>query len=223
MRRTAALSLLLLPALAGCTSDKPAEEAPSEPTPSASVAPISVSGTLAAYAPGVTAITYDPALAPVGATMKIDMAPAGAGLSVSLTAGGLKPTRAYGAHVHAMPCGAKATDSGPHLQHTPDPAASASPPSVDPNYANPGNEVWLDLTTDATGTGTGASTTPWRFTDAPRSVVLHAEATKTEPGKAGTAGARIACLSLPADGAASATPLTPPPTATATATATATP
>jgi Cu-Zn family superoxide dismutase len=39
------------------------------------------------------------------------------------------------------------------------------------------------------------------FSDrAPASVVIHeAEATATEPGKAGTAGARIACLDVPFD------------------------
>jgi hypothetical protein len=47
------------------------------------------------------------------------------------------------------PCGAAASAAGPHYQHKRDPQASATAPSVDASYANPQNEVWLDLTTDA--------------------------------------------------------------------------
>ncbi|GGK05425.1 hypothetical protein GCM10010123_39120 [Pilimelia anulata] len=219
MRRTAALMLLAIPALAGCAGD-PADDpaaTPSASSPSASPepSPTTITGTLATPAAGATAVTYDPTLAPVGATLSAALAPSGTGLSVTLTVAGLKPSRPYGAHVHTAPCGMQGTDAGPHLQHTPDPKASASPPSVDPSFANPTNEVWLDVTTDTAGGGAVTATAPWRFTDAPRSIILHAEKTKTEPGKAGTAGARIACLTLPVPGMAPMTPTAPTPTATA--------
>jgi Cu-Zn family superoxide dismutase len=100
--------------------------------------------------------------------------------------------------VHTKPCGRTGDAAGPHYQHTPDPAASASPPAVNPSYANPDNEVWLDFTTDATGAATSTASHTWTFLDQPRSIVLHAERTKTTAGQAGTAGARLACLTLPA-------------------------
>jgi superoxide dismutase, Cu-Zn family len=68
---------------------------------------------------------------------------------------------------------------------------------VDPRYANPQNEIWLDFKTDAQGNATTATTVPWVFSDRrAASVIIHAEPTQTEPGKAGTAGARLACLSF---------------------------
>ena len=113
---------------------------------------------------------------------------------IRLQVHGLQPDRAYGAHVHVRPCGASGTDAGGHYQNTPDPRS----PSVDPRYANPANEVWLDLTTDAHGDATATSTVTWRFRPAGAgSVVLHAEHTHTAPGQAGVAGARLACLTVP--------------------------
>lgn len=220
MRRKAALTaLLLFPALAACggDTDETATSPTGSPTPSPS--PTVVEGVLAAYTPGATAITYDPSLAPAGGRVKAELTPSGGGLGVKLTVSGLKPNHTYGTHVHVKPCGAQATDAGGHLQHTPDPKASASPPSVDPSFANPTNEVWLDLTTDASGAGTSTATAQWRFTDAPRAIVLHAEKTKTAPGEAGTAGARVACLTLPPGDGASPTPTGTSPGATPTGSA----
>ena len=162
---------------------------------------ITTSGSFTAYADGAQAVTYDPALVPVGATAEISVStaagrPAG-GTTVALRVTGLLHTRAYGAHLHTRPCGATAADSGPHLQHEADPAASVSPPSVDPSYANPANEVWLDFTTDGDGAAGSSAVLDWTFDPAPRSLVIHAQATKTAAGQAGTAGARVACLNLP--------------------------
>lgn len=84
-------------------------------------------------------------------------------------------------------------DAGPHFQHTPDPVK----PSVDPAYANPRNELWLDFTTDRVGTARTTSTVDWKF--GPRrahSVVIHEMHTHSDPGHAGTAGARLACLDV---------------------------
>jgi Cu-Zn family superoxide dismutase len=52
--------------------------------------------------------------------------------------------------------------------------------------------------TDATGSGTARTTVPFVFSDrGPGSIVVHeAMETETAPGKAGQAGARIACVTL---------------------------
>jgi Cu-Zn family superoxide dismutase len=154
-------------------------------------------GTFVAYTDGAHAVTYAPDLVPVGATAEITVTETDRGTTVMLVVGGLKPVHAYGAHLHTRPCGAAAADSGPHLQHSHDPAASASPPSSDPSYANPMNEVWLDFTTDVSGAAQSSATLDWTFDPAPRALIIHADPTKTGPGVAGTAGARAACLTLP--------------------------
>jgi superoxide dismutase, Cu-Zn family len=171
-----------------------------EPSPSAEFAPDTVTkGTFRPYRPGATAISYDPEVVPPGAKARLAIADLPYGTSVRLTVEGLLPSRAYGAHLHTKPCTAIPDEAGPHYQHHPDPAAVASPPSVNPVYANPRNEVWLDFTTDATGAGSARSDHGWDFDPAapPRSLVLHAEHTMTGPGEAGKAGARAACLTLP--------------------------
>lgn len=157
-------------------------------------------GTFEPFRAGARAITYDPAVVPPGASARVAITRTGSGMVVRLTAAGLVPRRAYGAHLHTRTCAQPPDAAGPHYQHRADPAASASPPSVDPAYANPRNEVWLDLTADATGTATSASSLDWAFAPGrrARSLVLHAGPTKTAPGVAGTAGARVACLTLPA-------------------------
>lgn len=141
-----------------------------------------------------TAITYDPALVPVGAKGMVSANSADGSTTVALTVSGLVPNHRYGAHVHTKPCGAKGADAGPHFQFEQDPVQ----PSVDPRYANDRNEIWLDLTTDDTGAGTGRSTVAWTFPAdrRPHSVVVHAMGTATDAGKAGTAGERAACISV---------------------------
>lgn len=139
------------------------------------------------------ATSYDKALVPDGAKVVVAEYAYDGSTSVTLNVRGLMPNRVYGAHAHAMPCGPKGDDAGPHFQHRPDPVR----PSVDPNYANPQNEIWLDFKTDEHGNATTATTVPWVFgNDRAASVVVHAEATQTAPGKAGTAGARLACVSV---------------------------
>lgn len=140
------------------------------------------------------AITYKPDLVPVGSTVKVDSRSGAGSSTVTLELTGLLPNHHYGAHAHTKACGAAAADSGPHFQHQKDPVS----PSVDPAYANPQNEIWLDVTTDGAGRATATSTVAWEFTDAahPASVVVHANHTSTEPGKAGTAGDRLACVDV---------------------------
>lgn len=140
--------------------------------------------------------TYDPQVVPRDAQAEVTVTQAPTGVTVRLSATGLVANRTYGAHLHTKPCAPAPDAAGPHYQHRADP----SKPSVDPGYANPANEVWLDLTTDAQGAGSSTSTQTWMFDELtpPRSLVLHASATKTAAGVAGTAGDRVACLTLPA-------------------------
>ncbi|SFP73897.1 superoxide dismutase, Cu-Zn family [Amycolatopsis arida] len=151
--------------------------------------------TFAEYRPGEHAVTYRPELVPVGARARVlSVSTPGLGTTTRLAVTGLLPDRAYGAHVHTDPCGATGAAAGPHYQHVPDPVR----PSVDPAYANPENEIWLDLTTDRLGRGAALSRVDWRF--GPRrgkSIVLHEHHTATHPGHAGTAGARLACVDVP--------------------------
>lgn len=113
---------------------------------------------------------------------------------VTLHVKGLRPHTEYGAHAHVNACGLAPGDAGPHFQNVPDPVL----PSTDPAYANPLNEVWLDLTTNSAGNAVARATVPWQFSPdrRPRSVVLHVAHTSTAPGTAGTAGARLACVDV---------------------------
>lgn len=132
---------------------------------------------------------------PSGATGKVTAVYDAAGRTVIvLHVKGLEPDTEYGAHTHVNPCGVTGAAAGPHWQRVPDPIT----PSVNPVYANPGNEIWLDLTTDEDGNGVAQSKQDWQFPPdrRPRSVVLHAEHTAVDPGKAGTAGARLGCLTV---------------------------
>ncbi len=162
---------------------------------------VAASGTLASSGP---AFSYDATLAPVGATMRVDAwyLPSGHTVVV-LRVRGLVPNREYGSHAHTNACGATGAVAGPHFQQVPQiPAPSAGPPVVpiDPAYANADNEIWLDFTTDSKGRGWAIAVQDWQPSDRrPASVVIHLEHTHdgTDPTlPAGTAGARLACLSV---------------------------
>ena len=160
---------------------------------------IGAEGVLAPPERATTAFTYNPALAPEGATIEVDVTPGGASTEVLLDVGGLLPNRGYAAHAHVNACGPTGDAAGPHFQNRVDPAAAPGKPSTDPAYANPQNEIWLDLRTDGDGDGESRVEVPFTFTDrAPASVVIHeAETTGTAPGQAGSAGARLACITVP--------------------------
>ncbi|MDR7277947.1 superoxide dismutase family protein [Catenuloplanes atrovinosus] len=189
----------LVTAATGCGTDDRDTALPSTPSTASVLRAYAEGGTFAAWAEDQTAITYDPALVPIGASALVTVSPAVVETTVQLDVEGLLPSRAYGAHLHTNVCGPKGEDAGPHYQHHRDPKASASPPSVDPSYANPSNEVWLDFTTDVAGTASVNSRVAWRFNQEapPRSLVIHAQHTDTAPGRAGTAGPRLACITLP--------------------------
>jgi Cu-Zn family superoxide dismutase len=191
-RHAPTVTLLAVVLTAGCASE-------TGPTPATSPSGFGAHGTFARYSSGATAITYDPALVPVGGTATVTVSTIGSTTQVKLTVTHLKPRRTYGAHLHVNPCGPTGSAAGPHYQHQPEPAASASRSTMNPQYANPKNEVWLDFTTDTKGDATSAATQPWTIDPhrRPRSLVVHTEATKTMSGHAGDAGARVACVTLP--------------------------
>ncbi|MEU1276618.1 superoxide dismutase family protein [Streptomyces sp. NPDC005799] len=139
-------------------------------------------------------MTYNPELVPEGARIQVkEELRRDGGTRIELRGRDLVPNRVYGAHVHTKPCGELPTDAGPHYQDRVDPTQ----PSVDPAYANPRNEVWLDLATDKDGSDRSIGTVDWRFREGgARSVVLHEMATTTHQGHAGMAGARLACINV---------------------------
>ncbi|BBJ44193.1 hypothetical protein SSPO_069110 [Streptomyces antimycoticus] len=158
-------------------------------------------------------MTYDKSLVPTSATAFIaELRVGGKGMEhreggegqghrmkykgtfVFLSVRGLTPHHHYGIHVHTKPCGTKPDSSGPHYQNKEDPRQ----PSTNPKYANPHNEVWLDVTTNGAGKGYAKSWQKWQFRSGEaRSVVIHKHATGTTQGKAGQAGARVACVNVP--------------------------
>ncbi|GAA2074075.1 superoxide dismutase family protein [Actinomadura alba] len=164
------------------------------PTPSRVAQVAFTSATFEKYQRNADAITYKPELLPAGAdaTVLSTSRPEGR-TTVLLTVQGLRPGQKYGAHVHEKSCGPRGEDAGPHFQNVPDPKQ----PSVNPAYANPRNEIWLDFTTDKAGNATAVSTVPWRFTDRhPRSIVVHSQHTQTHAGHAGAAGERLGCVNV---------------------------
>ena len=157
------------------------------------------SDTLTMPSPASKAITYSRDLAPIGAAMTVAMTPSSDGSTrAEFAVSGLLPNRGYAVHAHTKACGANGDAAGPHFQNHIDPAATPQAPSSNPEYATPSNEIWLDVRTDATGAGTSRTTVPFVLTDrAPDSIVVHeAMQTATDPGHAGKAGARLACLTL---------------------------
>ena len=154
--------------------------------------------------PYASAAGGKPELVPGGASARVQAVYHAAGDSIiTLHVTGLLPNRTYGAHAHVNSCGVDGNAAGPHYQLTPDPVT----PSVDPRFANPANEIWLDVTTNAAGNGASLAQQAWQFPPgkAPRSVIIHEKRTGLgapdpltgeikEP--AGTAGARLACVDV---------------------------
>lgn len=175
--------------LVGCGGSRPSASAPQHQAHEAT----QISGTFENFQPNAKVITYNPAQVPVGARIGVSHESAEGTGKVTIQLTGLQPNRAYGAHVHTKPCGPTGDDAGPHYQEKADPVK----PSVDPAYANPRNEVWLDLHTDAQGNGTATAEGTWTLAtrEDAKSVVIHETPTHHEPGKAGTAGGRLSCVS----------------------------
>jgi len=158
-------------------------------------------GTLAAANPSAqaNAVSYNPALAPVGAHMTATVTPSGDSTVADLTVSGLAPNRGFSVVAHVNTCGGVPGGEGPRFQKQIDPAASPTKPSTNPEYANANNEIWLDVHTDSTGAATSHTTVPFVLTDrGPRSIVVHDEpqTTATTGQGLGQTSDRVACLSL---------------------------
>jgi Cu-Zn family superoxide dismutase len=139
-------------------------------------------------------VRYSDAVPP-GATARVDAVYDASGQTVViLHVWGMLPNHAYGAHAHNNPCGVTGATAGSHYQNIPDPHQ----PSVNPAYANRVNEIWLDVHTDADGNGSAQTKVAWQFAPDRRahSVIVHAEPTHTGATDSGTAGARLACLTV---------------------------
>ncbi|MGH8571285.1 MAG: superoxide dismutase [Gammaproteobacteria bacterium] len=187
-----------------CGDEEPSDESkapPAAPAGPPNLATLSGVDTFTAPNPGAEAVTYNPALVPEGASILASVMPAGYGYSqtrANLSVAGLLPDRGYAVHAHTQACGATAEEAGPPYQNRIDPAATPQAPSTNPEYANPRNEIWLDLRTDSDGSASSGASVPFTFTDrAPASIVVYdAQTTATAPGQAGQAGAPVACLNL---------------------------
>ncbi|MFJ3226668.1 superoxide dismutase family protein [Streptomyces sp. NPDC086783] len=133
------------------------------------------------------ALSYDTDLVPAGARVEVGQRRDGRGATaVRLRVAGVRPGHTYGVHVHRNPCGADPADAGGHYQHREDPVQ----PSMDPHYANAGNEAWLDITADERGAGEALAEHDWGFRrGGASSVVVH-----DEPGMS---GGRLACFTVP--------------------------
>lgn len=177
------------------TGDESESAVPPVAQPTAS--PSVTASIFMAPAEGVGAVTYDETAVPEGATSDVQVRVQDGQTHVQFTGTSLEADRDFGAHVHTKPCGERPEDAGPHYQNDPDPAASAEEPSSDPAYANPENEVWLDFTTDDGGSAQSSVTVEWEFREGEaQSLVLHEEHTMTGHGEAGTAGDRLACVTV---------------------------
>ncbi|AQZ69327.1 unnamed protein product [[Actinomadura] parvosata subsp. kistnae] len=183
MRVPASLLALLTAttALAACAGP-PAPVQSVKTTPDETVT-LNAAGEFGTDDPG--AIAYDRKLAPEGAQASVTVESGGGQTRTSLVVEGLLPKRRYGAHLHAKPCGEKPDDAGPHYQH-------------DPGHADSASEVWLDFTTDDEGAGRASARNAWVLERAklPASLVIHAQPTTISGPQAGQAGPRIACLTL---------------------------
>lgn len=191
----AALAALALPALAAPAVAEPAAPAPSADDRRGHTTAYDLpevvlwaTGTPTAAGDG-GAFVYDDALVPASAVFDLGSVSVEGRTDTVFSVLGLLPDRTYGAHLHAKECGTDPAASGPHYRH-----ADGDP--KDPAVVNAANEVWLDLTTDATGAGVAVASNPWTYRAHPGSVVLHANPTSTEPATPGDAGPRVACMNL---------------------------
>jgi superoxide dismutase, Cu-Zn family len=133
---------------------------------------------------------------PVGAGARVHVRYDSAGdTRTTIRVRGLRPDTSYQLRVHESGCGAIGRAAGPTFQNV----ASPDPESpTDPTYANPGNEIWLDISTDATGRAVARSTVSWQFSPERRagSVIIHRQHIPNSPRELGVTGARLACLGV---------------------------
>ncbi|MFI7635639.1 hypothetical protein [Nonomuraea sp. NPDC049400] len=181
MRMPALLLAMLATACAGPPASVHGFAGPSE----APTGEVKLSGGGEFSTSDTSAIAYDRKLAPQGAQASVTVESSGNKTRTALVVEGLLPNHHYGVHLHTKPCGAKPDDSGPHYQHR-------------RGEISPSSEVWLDVTTNGDGGGRSTARNDWALDPAnlPGSLVLHSQPTKTSGPEVGTAGVRVACLTL---------------------------
>jgi hypothetical protein len=105
---------------------------------------------------------------------------------VTLDVTGLPAGMTLGSHVHKLAC--DDNKAGGHYQHM-----EATTMPTDPAFANPMNEVWLDLVADTAGKARTVARVDWRpRAGQAKAIMVHAMPT----GTGGVAGAKLACLPL---------------------------
>ncbi|MFI6598151.1 hypothetical protein ACIBHX_17985 [Nonomuraea sp. NPDC050536] len=161
------LSMLVALVATGCSQSTAGTATPGAPA----VAPVGVAGGGQFNGNDKAAIAYDRALVPKSAQASLTAESVGNATVTSLVVEGFLRNRAYGAHLHAKPCGANPQAAGPH-------------------FKNGHDEVWLDFRTDGNGIGHATTRHDWQLDPAnlPQSLVIHAAPGDSAP--------RIACLTL---------------------------
>ena len=108
--------------------------------------------------PPGTAVTYDRDLVPIGSRGAVSAKSDDGTPPSDWRCAGCSRSGATARTSHDEPCGDTGASAGPTFQNVVDPVQ----PSVDPTYANPQNEIWLDFRTDEAGAGSSQATVDWR-------------------------------------------------------------
>ncbi|MFD8673014.1 superoxide dismutase family protein [Streptomyces seoulensis] len=130
----------------------------------------------AAFIPSA-AVTYDQSYVPAAASIRVRQhTDTGGATTIDLRITGTRPDHSFGASVHRYPCGALPADAGPRYQDQPGGAD--------------GDEVRLDFTTDARGTGAATDRHSWGLRRGEAASVV----IQDRPGDDAT---RVACFTVP--------------------------
>ena len=138
-------------------------------------------------------LAYDPALAGARATLRAEYDAAGdSRLAFAVT--GLASSAHYVVRAHAGGCPATPAELGEVFQMSPNPDPEHP---EDPDFRNGANEVWLDVETEADGSGASEAVQPWQFSPIWRagSVVVHAVLPITRPHDP-VVGRALGCLEV---------------------------
>ena len=124
-----------------------------------------------------------------GAKAKVQAVRTASGKTVvTLHVFGATPNRNFGSHVHVSGC--DVNKAGGHYQNEVAPAGLAA----DPRWANPQNEVWLDVVTDAEGNASAQAVVNYHFREnGANAIILHDQHTNHSNG---TAGSKLGCLDV---------------------------
>ena len=159
--------------LRGCGGGDSPHARSGDPLSAIAVRDVDVSTTFT-EPPGI-AVTYDPALVPVGSRVAVSAKSADGTTTVRLALRGLQTARRYGAHVHSAPCGATGASAGPTYQNVVDPVQ----PSVDPH--TPTRRTRSGSTSAPTPTGRAARRPLWTGGSPPTGARIRSSCTPGRP------------------------------------------